>query len=77
MKRRPARQSRDAARPHLNPKLTAIAKEMEALDIKEMASCLWSKWSDLNEGELKQLSKYFKTLVARLHGELERRARFH
>ena len=77
MKRTPARQLRDAAHPRLNPKLTAIAKEMEALDINAMASCLWSKWSDLNEGELKQLSKYFKTLVARLHGELEGRARLH
>jgi hypothetical protein len=77
MKRTPARQLRDAARPHLNPKLTVIAKDMEALDINEMASCLWSKWGDLNAGELKQLSKYFKTLAARLHGELERRGRLH
>jgi hypothetical protein len=29
---------RDAARPRHNPKLAAIAKEMEALDINEMAA---------------------------------------
>ena len=77
MKRTPARQLPDAARPRLNPKLAALAKEMEVLDINEMASCLWSKWGELNAGELKQLSKYFKTLAARLHGELERRTRLH
>jgi hypothetical protein len=67
----------DAARLRLNPKLTAISKEMEALDLNEMASRLRSKWGDLNAGGLKQLSKYFKTLAKRLHGELERRARLH
>lgn len=75
MKRTPARQLLDAARPRLSPKLTAIAKEMEALELDEMASCLRSKWGDLNAGELQQLGKYFKTLAARLHGELERRVR--
>ena len=77
MKRTPARQLRDAARPPLNPKLAAIAQEMEALELSEMASCLRSKWGDLNADELKQLSKYLKTQAARIHGELERRARLH
>jgi hypothetical protein len=46
MKRMPARQLPDAARPRLNPKLTAIAKEMEALELDERASRLRSKWGN-------------------------------
>jgi hypothetical protein len=66
-----------AARLSLNPKLSASSKEMEALDLNELGSRLRSQWGELNAGELKQLSKYCKTLAERLDGELERRAWLH